>query len=501
MSDANHLPTPGAIIQGAVPPSDLDAEGYVLCYVLLESGDLDRCIATGLQAIHFFADANRRIWESILRVNVEAGMHVDLTSVAGDLRSLGRLDQIGGTPYLAQLTGYPVESRPGVLEQHCRTIITHWTARQVISAAQVTAATLYFPKGVPTQSIIEAHEQQVWELAHQNREGGYEPAGAIAGRSLNELAAALRDGKTLLGATTGFDDLDKKTTGYHAGDLIIIAARPGIGKTSFACSSILQIAKPPREGEGLPQAVYLHSCEMPKDQIALRLVCSLAGIEFQRLRLNQLDRPAWDQLFKAAKDLSARPILIDDKPAVTVAELRSNIRKIRREIELGRIQATHLAIACVDYLQLMSGEKGAGREREISSISQGLKNTAKTEKICMVALAQLNREVEKGAGKGGKRPMLSHLRESGSLEQDADAVWFLYREAYYDSSANNEAEVIIAKQRSGPTCTVILTFDGATTTFRPLAKGYEDFNDFGDEAETRAPQLPPPPDDDAWYNR
>lgn len=479
---ANHLPDPNRIEPGRVPPSDLDAEGAILSWVITEPGDYDRSVAIGLDAVHFYADANRRIWESIQRLS-ESKQYIDVVEIAGDLRLLGRLDQIGGTPYLAQLAAVmPVEGKPGLLEQYCRTVIQHWRARQVISLCQLTGATLYSTQGVPSRQIIEEHEQQVWLLAHDHREAGYEPAGAIATRSLTELSVALRDGKALIGVTTGFDDLDKKTTGYHKGDLIILAARPGQGKTSWACSSILRMTRPPKEG--LPEAVYFHSCEMPKDQIALRMVCSLANIEFQKLRLNQIGRDDWDKLFQAANEISKHPILIDDKPAVSVLELRSNIRKIKREIDLGRIQASGLSVACVDYLQLMTGEKGAGREREISSISQGLKNTAKTEQVCMLALAQLNREVEKRGGKNGKRPMLSDLRESGSLEQDADAVWFLYREQYYDKEANDEAEIIIAKQRSGPTCTVTLVFDGATTTFKPLARGYEEFNDFGDNAPT-----------------
>lgn len=481
MTDPNRLPDPTRIALGRVPPSDLEAETAVLSTVLTEPGDLDRCIATGLTDAHFSVDANRRIWESITRLN-ECHEPIDIVGIVGDLRMRGRLDQVGGTPYLVQFADYPVVG--SLLEKHCRTVIAAWRARQAIAFAQTTLARLYVPQGVPYQELIEEHEQQIWELAHEHRESTYDGAGIIAYRALSMLAEALRDGKTLLGTSTGFTDLDKQTTGFHAGELTILAARPGVGKTACACSMILLMTTPPhRETGELPDAVYFHSCEMPREDIALRLVCSLAGVEFKKLRLNQLTRGDWEKLFGAAADLSKRVIFIDDRPAVSVSEFRSNIRKIQREIELGRVKARALVMASVDYLQLMKGEQGQGREREISSISQGLKNTAKTEKVAILALAQLNRALENRAQSKDKRPRLADLRESGAIEQDADNILFLYREGYYDQEANNEAEIIIGKQRNGPICTVLVAFDGPTTTFKPLAKGYEEFSDFGDDPQ------------------
>ena len=480
MTDANNLPDPTKLVPGRSPPCDLDAEGAVLCAVLMEPGALDRCRAVGLEAIHFLSDSNRRIFESVINID-EGHEAIDIIAVAGDLRLHRRLDQIGGTPYLAQLADAPVVGER--LEQHCRTIIMHWRARQTIAVAQVAVASLYSPNGTPTQTLIESLETQVWELAHSNRESSYEGAGKIAGRALGALADALRDGKSLLGNTTGFTDLDKQTTGWHRGELTILAARPGMGKTACACSMILNMTTPPRDESELPDAVYFHSCEMPREDIALRMVCSLAGVEFKKLRLNLLTRPEWTKLFDAVIDLAKRAIFIDDKPAVTVAEFRSNIRKIKREIEQGRVKAKKLVLASCDYLQIMKGEQGQGREREIASLTYGLKNTAKTEMVPVLALAQLNRDVEKRTGTKGKRPQLSDLRESGAAEQDADNILFIYREGYYDKEANNEAEIIIGKQRNGPTCTVLVAFDGPTTTFKPLARGYEEFHEFGDEPD------------------
>jgi replicative DNA helicase len=478
---------------GRVPPSDLEAEGYVLSWAIMEEGEIDRITATGLLPEHFYADANRRIWESIVRLSFEAGMHVDLVSIAGDLRSLDRLDQIGGTPYLAQLADtIPVEPRPGVLEQHCKTIITHWTARQVQSVAHFTIAQLYQPQGVPTQAIIEEHEQQIWELAHQHRETVYEIAGVTADRALTELSAALRNGGSV-GITTGFSELDKKTGGYQEGHLGIIAGRTAMGKSGMLTSSLIRSTRLPRDGS-LPVAAYIHSLEMPKEEVALRLVCIEADVEYQKMRLNQVSTTEWDRLFIAAKTLAKQPLIIGDKPGLTVPEFRSVIRKIKREIEQGRIPAKKLSIAAVDYLQLMTGDKSGNRELEVASLSRNLKALAKTEKVCVVALAQVNRDPEKKIA--DKRPGLSSLRETGALENDSDFVWFVYRDKYYNKEAKDEAEIIIAKQRGGATGTVMLAFHGPTISFRPLAReDYEEFNVA--EGPPRDDSMPP----DEYWNR
>lgn len=479
---------------GRVPPCDLDAEGYVLSWAIMEEGEIDRITATGLQPDHFYASANRYIWESIVRLSFESGMHVDLVSVAGDLNSLGRLDQIGGTPYLAQLVDkIPVEPSPGILEQHCKTIITHWTARQVQSVAHVTIAQLYQPQGVPTQAIIEAHEQQIWDLAHQNRETTYEVAGLTAEHALTELADMLRNGGAV-GVTTGFNELDKKTGGYQEGHLGVIAGRTGMGKSAALTSSLIRSTRLPRDGS-LPMAAYIHSLEMPKEEVALRLVCIEADVEYQRMRLNTLSSNDWDRLFVAAKTLAKQPLIIGDKPGLTVPEFRSIIRKIKREIERGIIPAKKLAIGAVDYLQLMTGDKSGNRELEVASLTRGLKALSKTEKVCVLALSQVNRAPEKKVA--DKRPTLADLRETGAIENDSDFVWFVYRDKYYNKEAKNEAEMIIAKQRGGATGTVMLAFHGPTISFRPLAReDYEEF-DVSGAPVTRDDSMPP----DEYWNR
>jgi replicative DNA helicase len=235
---------------------------------------------------------------------------------------------------------------------------------------------------------------------------------------------------------------------------------------------------------------------MPAQEVALRLVCIEANVEFQKMRLNLLTSKDWERLFHAADVLSKQPLLVGDKPGLTVQELRSIIRKIKREIDQGRILARKLAAAAIDYLQLMMGDKSQSRELEVSSITKGLKNLSKAEALCVIALSQTNRAPEKKTG--DKRPTLADLRESGAIENDADWVWFVYREGYYAKDAGNEAEIIIAKQRGGATGTVMLGFHGPTISFRPLETGYEEVQNFGDNVDV---DPMPPDDEDQWYNR
>lgn len=482
---------------------DLDAEQDVLGQCIVQPGDIDLVIGWGLKSGHFSQDQNRRIFDAILSVHGDASMEVDIVAVAADLRRQNRLDQVGGSVYLATLAQSPFQVERQ-LSQRVRMIIDHWRARQAISIQQVGVATLYQPQGSLLQSTLESIEQQLWEVTHDQKETSYVNAGALAHEALTTMSALLASGQSILGITTGYEALDAVTTGYHGGDLVLIAARPGMGKSSMLTSSLIRATRVPNDGS-LPEAAYLHSLEMPKDQVALRMVCSFANVEFQKIRLNKLQAHEWGKLFDACKLLMKQPIFIDDKPAITVAELRSNVRKIKREIELGRIIAKRLRLVSVDYLQLMRGAQGQGREREISSISQDLKALAKTENVCMVALAQLNRGVENRGGKGPdkqKDPELQDLRESGALEQDADTIMFLVRPKYYDKEAGDELKVIVRKNRNGPTCTVELAFDGPSMTIKSLAKGYEEFEDVG---EAVGPGYYSEPDeiprDEEWYQK
>lgn len=470
-----------------MPPQGPEEEDLIIGQCLLVNGDIDRCIAEGLRPDHFAADSTRRVYDAILTIHGQSA-EVSTVSVARHLRDLGRLDQVGGTPWLATLVTLPdISTR---IEQHCRVIIDYWRARQLISVQQVSVANLYHPQGRAIQDHLEEQEALLWGLTHDHRKQSYEALGSIAGRMLRSYAELVASGKGGVEVTTGFPDIDAVTTGYHPGELYVVAARPGMGKTAWACGSLLGLTKPPpepKEGkpQELPDAAYLHSLEMPRERIAMRIVCSIASVEQSKLLLGTVSRAEWDRLLAAAAEVSRHPIYIDDRPAVTVEEIRSNIRKIKREIQRGEIKARALVAVFIDYLQLMQGKLGVNRQEEVSSCSSGLKNTAKSESIAIVALAQLNRSVETRGGTPdkAKRPALNDLRESGAIEQDADLVAFIYRAQYYDRDANDEAEFIIGKSRNGPTCTVKIAFHGATTTFRSIAKGYEEFANFGDAAE------------------
>lgn len=493
--DANHLADPTQLTRGIVPPSDLLAQDALISSAFLLEGArsvIDRAVTVGIEPKHFFGDAYRMVWESILRIEVD-GLEIGIVEVAADLRERDQLDRIGGTPFLSTFATSPYELTR--IEGHARRIIELWKQREAIAFQQKMIARMYHPQGVKGQDLLEEAESKFWTLAHDQRESSYQSAATIASNELKKMAEAIATGKNILGATTGFEDLDKQTGGYMPGDLIIVAARPGMGKSAYAMSTLLRLTAPPSDGT-LPDAGYFHSCEMPREQIALRMVCSLSGVEYTKLRLNHLTRVDWEKLFDGCVELGRHPLFIDDRPSCTLQEFRANVRKIKRDIELKRVPAKSLALAVADYLQLMKGVQGAGREQEISSLSRGLKETAKAEAVCVMALSQLNRDVEKrggghsqkkggdeegGGNKQGKRPQLSDLRESGAIEQDADSVIFIYREEYYNKEAGNEAELIIAKQRNGPTCTVRVAFHGPTTTFRPLVKGYEEFNDFGED--------------------
>jgi replicative DNA helicase len=296
------------------------------------------------------------------------------------------------------------------------------------------------------------------------------------------LAKQAENGGSITGIPTHFVDLDKKTAGLHAGDLMIVAARTGVGKSSLVLNMAVNVAAPQLVAGKSDQwepghTVAVFSLEMPKEQVAARLVCSEARVDLGKLRQGYLSQEEWGALTSASGDISRMPIWIDDTPALTLMALRGRCRRLRSQCPTEQ----PLGLVVVDYLQLMRGDKSGNREQEVGSISRGLKELAKDLQVPVVALSQLNRSVETRGGKD-KRPMLSDLRESGSVEMDADAVVFIYREDVYDRESPDKgmAELIIAKQRNGPTGTVKVRFVANYTRFDNLAPGeYEDFDDYG----------------------
>jgi replicative DNA helicase len=481
---------------GRVPPHDLDAEAAVLSAILLDADAFDRVQET-LAPEHFYADANRRVYEAVLDLKGAVGQPVDIVSVASWLKDRNRLAQIGGTPYLAQLA----DATPAVahIENHARIIREKWRTRQLIATCQHVTAQGY--AGVENvQEFIDSAEQAVFDIARVPATSSVVSAKDAIHKAFDILTETARRGGGVTGIETGFTGLDRLCSGVHRGDLYIVAARPGMGKTSFVLNLAVNIAAPkslraPADGEPYFEApveepgfgVLFCSLEMPREQLAARLLAAEARVNMSAIRSGRPLREDWPKLTDAAARLSRLPLWIDDTPALTLLDLRAKIRRLQAEIQRGdsHVPAQGLGLVAVDYLQLMQGRRDAqSREQEISELSRGLKALAKEMSVPVLALSQLNRAVETRTTKD-KRPQLSDLRESGAIEQDADTIVFIYRDEYYFRESTEKkgvAELIIAKQRNGPTGTVETRFTEAYTRFDNLASedNFDQFDDFAD---------------------
>lgn len=466
---------------GRVPPCDLDAEAAVLSSMLLSSEAVD-VAGEILKCDHFYSDANRRVFEAIIQLQQERKA-IDVVSVAGWLRDRERLQQVGGTPYLAQLT----DATPAVanVETHARVVREKWRVRQLISICQRFAAEGYGDCG-DTQSFIDRAEQSIFEIARVPESTTVVPLRTAVVEAFRILNEATQRGGGITGIATGFSQLDRMMAGLHPGDLYIVAGRPGMGKTAFVLNLALNIARSraPSASESDPYgeqpaelpgfAVAFFSLEMPKEQLAARLLASEARVDMADIRKGRLQPRDWSKLTEAAARLATMPVWLDDTPALGLFDLRAKVRRMQAELSRGggetQAQASRLGLVAIDYLQLMQGRRDAGsREQEISELSRGLKQLAKELHVPVIALSQLNRAVETRNTKD-KRPQLSDLRESGAIEQDADAIMFIYRDEYYDRDSEDKgiAEVILAKQRNGPTGVVKTKFSAAHTRFDNL---------------------------------
>jgi len=473
-------------VQGRVPPHDLDSEAAVLSAILLERDALDK-VLEALKPEYFYSEANRRIFEAALELSTR-GVPVDIVSVAGTLRDHERLAQVGGSAYLAQL----VDSVPSVahVETYARRVREKWRIRQLIATCQRVSAEGYGDVG-EVQAFVDGAEQAIYEIARTPEATSVQRIEPIIRSVFEQITELARRGERITGVPTGFERLDAKTAGLHEGELTIVAARPGMGKTSFVLNVAVNVASPKtvagagtesglddlgageaREEPGLGVAVF--SLEMPRDQLASRMVCAEGRVDVGKMRQGFLQDKDWNNLTQAASFLYRLPIWIDDTPSLGVLELRAKVRRLQAEYNrpkpdggIGR----RIGLVIVDYLQLMSGsEYTSSREQEISEISRGLKRLSKELRVPVIALSQLNRAVET-RGTKDKRPQLSDLRESGAIEQDADNIIFIYRDDYYeaDSEERGIAELIVAKQRNGPTGKIKVRFEAAYTRFDNLA--------------------------------
>ncbi|WP_437568505.1 replicative DNA helicase [Sorangium sp. So ce542] len=481
------------IVAGRVPPHDLDAEAAVLSAILLHRDALDRVLEI-LKAEHFYSEANSRIYEAAQEL-ASGGTPIDIVSVASWLRDRERLAQVGGAAYLAQLA----DATPAVAHvgAHARVVYEKWRVRQLIATCQRVAAEGYGDVGV-VQQFIDGAEQAVYQLARTPQGTSTQPIAQVLKAAFEQITAAAERGDRITGISTGFEKLDAKTAGLHDGDLSIVAARPGMGKTSFVLNLAVNVASPrtvsspgpdqaghgiERHEPGFGAAVF--SLEMPREQLATRMVCSEGRVDVGKLRQGFLQPDDWRRLTEAASFLSTLPIWIDDTPAISLLELRAKVRRIQAEYDRPPSDGNsgrRVGLVVIDYLQLMKGRDGvSSREQEISEISRGLKQLAKELKVAVIALSQLNRAVETRTTKD-KRPQLSDLRESGAIEQDADNIIFIYRDEYYNPETTNHkgiAELIVAKQRNGPTGKVLTRFTSSCTRFDNLAPG--DYPDMVDD--------------------
>lgn len=436
-----------------MPPASVEAEQAVLGAMLLKPEAVTTA-AEELSADDFYRETHRLIYEAMMELK-DRTEPVDLVTLTEQLKKADKLAKIGGIPALSLIAN----SVPTAANVHYHARIVHEKAqlRSLISAATEIAGAAY-ESADEVEDIMDNAEKRILAVSSGKRSKDFVPLQEILLDTLEQIDARYNNKGSITGLPTGFTELDHLTAGLQKSDLILVAARPSMGKTAFTLNIAAHVVLRARE----PVAFF--SLEMSKEQLVQRLLCSEGRIDSQRLRVGELEEKEWGDLIDTANRLSAAPLYIDDTPSITVMELRSKAR---------RLKAEHgLSLIVIDYLQLMQGrasKNSDNRQQEISEISRSLKALARELNVPVIALSQLSRSVE---SRQVKRPMLSDLRESGSLEQDADIVMFLYREDYYDPETENKniTEVIIAKHRNGPVDTVDLTFLKQFTKFGNLSR-------------------------------
>lgn len=442
-----------------VPPQNLEAEESVLGGILLDPDALDRVIEV-MSAADFYRDAHRTIFETMLALS-ERGEPIDLITLSDALKARGQLPQIGGATFLAEL-GDKVPSAANVAH-YARIVRDKAVLRSLIRVSGEIVGRCYDSQDDIEQFLDEA-ERLIYDVSEQRIRPAFFKVGDMIMDTIKTVEQLYERKEMVTGVPTGFLDLDQKTAGLQPADLVIIASRPSMGKTAFALNIAQYVALQTNATVGV------FSLEMAKEQLVMRLLCAEARVDNAKVRAGYLAERDFPRLAMAAGRLAEAPIFIDDTPGLNVLELRAKARRLKREHDLG--------VVIVDYLQLMRGldQKQENRVQELAEISRGLKALAKELQVPVVALSQLNRQVET---RGDKRPIMSDIRESGSIEQDADVILFLYRDEMYhaDSADEGTAEIIIGKQRNGPIGTVRLAFRSEYTRFENLAGNFADVAD------------------------
>ncbi|MCR1899275.1 replicative DNA helicase [Irregularibacter muris] len=441
-------------MMGRVPPQSIEAEQSVLGSMLLDKEAIAGATEI-LIAEDFYREAHGAIFDAIVQI-YNRSEPVDFITLSEQLKNTNILEQIGGAAYLAELAN-AVPSSSSV--RHYAKIVEEKSLMRKLIRASSNILDKSYEGSEEISDLIEMAEKRIFDISQGRTTDGFVPIREVLLDAFDNIEALFKNKSQITGIPTGFTDIDSKTSGFQKSDFILVAARPSMGKTAFA----LNIAQHAAVKEKVPVAVF--SLEMSKEQLIHRMLCSEAHIDSQKLRTGDLQESDWDKLAQGMAILAEAPVFIDDTPGISVMEMRAKCRRLKMEHGLGLI--------LIDYLQLMSGNgKIESRQQEISEISRSLKALAREMDCPVLALSQLSRAPE---ARADHRPILSDLRESGAIEQDADVVMFLYRDEYYnpDTEEKNIGEVSIAKQRNGPTGVIKLVWLGQFTKFASLERHHQ----------------------------
>lgn len=439
-----------------LPPQNIEAEQAVLGAIFLEPSSLTLASEI-LIPEDFYRAAHQKIFNVMLKLN-DLGKAVDLITVTEELAASKILEDTGGVSYLSELAGsVPTAAN---IEYYARIVEEKSLLRRLIRTATGIASDGYSRED-EVETLLSEAEKSILEVAQRKNAGAFHNIKDVLVRTYDNIESMHNRVGDITGIATGFAELDRMTAGFQRNDLIIVGARPSVGKTAFALNISQNVAT--KTGEN----VAIFSLEMGAEQLVMRMLCAEGNIDAQRLRTGSLTDEDWGKLTMAMGSLASAGIFIDDTPGVRISDIRSKCRRLKQEHGLGMI--------LIDYLQLIlgSGRSGENRQQEVSEISRSLKQLARELQVPVIALSQLSRGVEQ---RQDKRPMMSDIRESGSIEQDADIVAFLYRDDYYDKESENKniIEIIIAKQRNGPTGTVQLAFVKEYNKFVNLERRFDD---------------------------
>ena len=471
---------PSNLLEERIPPQAIDAEMAVLGSMLLDSEAVTDALEI-LKPEHFYKEAHQKIFAA-MKTLVERGQAVDIVTLSEELKKNNLLTQLGGEVYLTQLVDKVATAAH--VKHYAEIVYKKYVVRDLIHTATALVQRCYKEEDDEPQILIDSAADQIYKLSQKQKLSGFISAKDLAPQVMAELERSFQNKNAIQGVPTGLDEFDHKTGGLRKSDLIILGARPSQGKTALA----LNIAHHACVECGIPVAFF--SLEMGRNSIFERMLGAASMVEIHKLRTGWFDRNKWSDLTRELGRLSAAPFFIDDTSGISITELRMRARRLDSEL---RKQGKELGMIIIDYLQLIRGgeRRSESRQQEVSEISRMLKDLARTLNVPVVALSQLSRKNE-DKGRTDNRPLLSDLRESGSIEQDADVVALIHRDWYYkreDESLKNKATLIIAKQRNGPVGDIDLAFFGEYALFtNPAPEHMEAVQDVGGNTELVLPE-------------